>query len=489
MGSSQLISKNTVRNLYSRYKQLHYLLALVFRFKSCLRLFVVCSGLVVVEPGWSAPCQSLHERDDHVFSEPAGTCAIALKQAPFLDEMFSRAKFDSAKAIKQLDIRQVDIRPIGKEVTLSLNPSSKGYLTSAVDSRRAVDLTPLRYSQLTPGSTNNAVPRWSITTSGNLPLFDSVNQEEKNLSNGVLKKKKALPRSTSPAILSSAIPLNGSILAGDPGAPTPPPIPPCANPDPELGCLFLQDPIFPTNPPPVLYLVPRIDFFRSNNILLGIDPVNDGLIRPTLTLLAVPPLGRNTYLIASVEGSFNRYFDVPQFNYNEFRVRAGISQRLSPTMWGEIGWTNQQLFISGNKIPGFPSGTRFLNDQALRFELSRRDQLSNRLFLTSLYQFRLGFANPSDRSRILNVLYLSLGYDLQPTVQLGLDYQLAAANYTVVQRTDLYHQLLGRLTFSAFRNTQISVYGGLSFGNSTERGISFDSYILGVSMSVNLVLF
>ncbi|MDX2242646.1 MAG: hypothetical protein NW224_18315 [Leptolyngbyaceae cyanobacterium bins.302] len=281
------------------------------------------------------------------------------------------------------------------------------------------------------------------------------------------------------------------LIAADPANPTLPPVFTCPNPDPELGCLRLQD--FPgsTSPAPILYLIPRFDFFRSNNLLLGIDPINDGLIRPTLTLLAVPPLGPDTYILASVEGAFNRYFKVPIFNYDELRIRAGLLQRLSPTMTAEIGWTNQQLFIANNEIRGFPAGTRFLNDQAVRFELSRRDQLSDRLFLNSIYQFRAGFSEPKDRSRILNVLFLSLNYDLNPkrTVQFGIDYQFSAANYTVVQRTDIYQQLLGRITWSAFPNSQMSVYSGISFGDSTEPGINFTSYVLGLSISVNIVLF
>ncbi len=497
MGGSRIISKYTVCDLYSRSKQLHSFDALVFCVQSCLRSLLICSSLIGSESAWATPLQITPETDTHLFEEQAvEPYAIAFKPAPVLDEILNQTKADSAYPNQPLDIRLlyqmrtgVGISQPQKEVPLLLNPSSRKKFMSLVGSRRAVDLASLQSSQSLPGLTNVDEPTWVIATSGAIPLFDSKTQEGKISSNS-LKQQPSIPLTPRSAnLLSSSIPPDLSILATDPGAPVPPPVPACPNPDPELGCLFLQDPIFPTNPPPVLYLVPRIDFFRSDNILLGIDPVNDGLIRPTLTLLAVPPLGRNTYLIASVEGAFNRYFNIPRFNYDELRIRAGISQRLSPTMWGEIGWTNQQLFISGNKIPGFPSGVRFLNDQALRFELSRRDQFNNKLFLTSLYQLRLGFANPSDRSRILNVLYLSLGYDLQPTVQLGIDYQLAAANYTVVQRTDFYHQLLGRLTISAFRNTQLSLYGGLSFGSSTAPGISFDSYILGVSMSVNLVLF
>lgn len=310
------------------------------------------------------------------------------------------------------------------------------------------------------------------------------------------------PPPTAPAKTGPPLPVNlwgqGQLgpmpaIAADPGNPTPPPVlQECPNFDPELGCLRLQDPLFPGAPPPkspVLYLVPRVDFFRSDNVLLGIDPVDDGLVRPSIGLLALPQLGPRTYIIASVDGAFSRYFQVPEFSYDELRVRAGILQQLSPVMWGEIGWTNQQLFIASDDLPGFPAGTRFLNDHALRLEISRRDQLAKRLSLNSVYQLRVGFAEPEERSRILNVLYLSLNYDLATNMQLGLDYQLAATSYTVVPRTDIYHQLLGRVSWTAVRNVQTSVYGGISFGNSTEPGIDFNSFVLGVSVSLNLAIF
>lgn len=356
-----------------------------------------------------------------------------------------------------------------------------------IPSHRAADLGKLTaangFEPQTRSQFSSIDPEW-IVAAEQLPVLHLVPPSR--------PADRPVAQSPQTPALSSQLPVASSLpIATDPGSPTPPPILTCPTPDPELGCLRLQNPIFPTAPPPILYLIPRIDFFRSNNLLLGIDPINDGLIRPTLTLLAVPPLGPDTYILASVEGAFSRYFEVPTFNYDELRIRAGLLQRLSPSMTAEIGWTNQQLFIANNEIPGFPYGRRFLNDQAVRFELSRRDQFNDRLFLNSIYQFRVGFSEPEDRSRILNVLFLSLNYDLNPsrTIQLGVDYQFSAANYTFVRRTDIYQQLLGRVTFSAFRNSQLSVYSGISFGDSTEQGIDFNSFVLGVSISVNIVLF
>lgn len=364
-------------------------------------------------------------------------------------------------------------------VSFFQSPSSKSQFTATPSSRKASDLNPV------------AAPQ------SNAEIYADAGEYEPVLFNTPVPS-----RTRSPVQVGPFSPLNPNLLLAQntpESAPTPvtpsdpnrPPTlapPPCQNPDPELGCLDFQAPA--SGKAPILYLIPRLDFFRSNNILSGIDPIEDGLIRPfAITLLALPPLGSSTYLVASADLGLSRYFKLTQYNYNELRFRVGIFQRLSPTMSGEIGWSNQQLFIASNRIPGLPVGTRFLNDHAIRLELSRRDQLTKNLSLNTFYQFRWGFAIPQDRSRVINALFLSLNYDLTRTLQLGLDYQFSLANFTTIPRTDVYQQILGRVTFSAFRNTQMSVYGGFSLGNSTEAGINFDSFILGVSMSVNLTIF
>lgn len=405
--------------------------------------------------------------------------AIAPASTPTLNIAFSPAALP--KIAPALTQPLPEITPVTPPIAES---TSKTAFLNTGRSRRAADLLgaapqttwKLEARHTSPESTHEWIVAATqlpfLTQPADPPAIDQLDTQESK------------PRSRSTSATPPAF-----TIAADPANPVLPPT--LDNCDPELGCLRIQNLPFPTQPQPILYLTPRVDFFRSNNLLLGVDPINAGLIRPSLTLLAIPRLGPNTYLLASVDGAFNRYFEVPQFSYDELRIRAGILQQLSPTMTAEVGWTNQQLFIANNEIPGFPSGTRFLNDQAVRFELSRRDQLNDRLFLNSIYQFRVSFSEPEDRSRILNVAFLSLNYDLNPnrTVQLGVDYQFSAANYTIVKRTDIYQQLLGRVTFNAFRNSQLSVYGGISFGDSTERGIDFNSYVLGVSMSVNWVLF
>lgn len=369
--------------------------------------------------------------------------------------------------------------PITPNGSSSQSPSSKSQFAATVSSRKASDLTPEPSTQ--PSTDATGAIREYYPVLFNAPAIETERSPVQTNQFSTLEPSFLLTQSAPEPTLTPTNP-------ADPNRPSNLVPPPCREPDPELGCLDFQAPA--TSAAPVLYLIPRLDFFRSNNILSGLDPVEDGLIRPfALTLLALPPLGRNTYFVASADIGLSRYFKLSQYDYNELRFRGGIFQRLSPTMSGEIGWSNQQLFIASNRLPGLPVGTRFLNDHAIRLELSRRDQLAKNLSLNTFYQFRWGFAIPQDRSRVINALFLSLNYDLTRTLQLGLDYQFSLANFTTIFRTDLYHQVLGRVTFNAFRNTQMSVYGGFSRGTSTQAGINFDSFILGVSMSVNLVIF
>ncbi len=285
--------------------------------------------------------------------------------------------------------------------------------------------------------------------------------------------------------------------------------------DPELGCLRVK----PAPPPPavkapIAYLQGQVDYYRSSNIFAGIDPVDDGFTRPSVSLLFVPPLGPSTYLVASVDTSLFRYSNETENNINELRFNAALLQRISPVMFVGLGWTNQKYYyasniplevdLSGKVTHQIPAGTNFFNENSVRLELSRTDRLSPKLSLSTFYQLRVVFADPfstkpfysesflgkvEDRSRVLNTLVASLSYNFQPNLQVGLDYQFSQANYTRQNRDDSYHQISARLGYTAFRNTQFKVYGGYSFGSSTRSDIRFDGLIIGVSVSVNLALF
>jgi hypothetical protein len=426
--------------------------------KFWLRLGLVSSSLWIAKPVWAkSPVQS---------GEPTGVW-----NHPLFEE-FQDSESDLSKS---LDRAIAAIPPPSSPQ----KPSRKSTLIAGTHSRKATDLAlPAGTQTVARGVEEEYLPLFFQAPVAREPRSQLQTTPLPDLQSGVL-----FAQSTA-----EPGPIPGP--SADPNRPSNLTPPPCREPDPELGCLDFQAPTAPGGKAPTLYLIPRFDFFRSNNILSGVDPVEDGLVRPfALTLLALPQLGPNTYLVASADIGLSRYFKLSQFDYNELRLRAGIFQRLSPTMSAEIGWGNQQLFIASDRLPGLPVGTRFLNDHGIRFEVSRRDQLAKNLSLNSFYQFRWGFAVPEDRSRVINALFLSLNYDITRTFQLGLDYQFSLANFTVIPRTDVYHQVLGRVTLSAFRNTVMSVYGGFSRGDSTESTLNFNSFILGVSMTINLVIF
>ena len=265
--------------------------------------------------------------------------------------------------------------------------------------------------------------------------------------------------------------------------------------DPELGLPRLRERILEPLPSPSaarqpsVYLITRVDYFRTTNVFSGIDPVDDGLIRSGLTLFYAPAIGRNTYLVTSIDGNLVRYGNLGNLNYNELRLRAGVLQRLTPRTFGEIGWSNQQLFATREGLQDAFRGDRFLNDHAIRFELSRQDALSKKLSLNTFYQFRASFADPNDRSRLINSFITSLSYGLSPNLQTAIDYQLAWSHFTQQPRDDVYHQLVARLTYTITAQSQLNVFSGFSFGHSSDSRINFDGFILGVGVVLNLPLF
>ncbi len=451
----------------------------MFRFKQWQWVLIGFISLLEPYPAYSEP--SLNSLSSHSAEIQQELASLNPKQRA-LQNLDPPTSTNFSKILGELQQVQVDLE---KTAPLA-QPTTKAAFGLGHSSRNAATL---RLSPRSP-QVAFAASKLKALEPGDfeMPLLEPEGDRPK------------LPKSTAMDSLLAADPDLGNLRLqesserpvfpgspSDPNSPFAPPVP--SGCDPELGCLRLQIPTTTATSAPVMYLLPRLDVFRSNNILSGLNPVQDGLLRPAISLLVLPALGSSTYLNASAEGALNQYLTLTQFNYSEIKLKAGIFQRLSPSMSAEIGWTNQQFFISGNQIAGLSAGTRFLNDHSIRLELSRQDRLAKNLSLNSFYQFRISFTEPRDRSRIINVLFLSLNYGLTPRVQLGLDYQFAAANFTVQPRTDLYHQVLGRISYSAFRNTQISLYGGISTGTSTESMINFNSFLLGISVSLSLVIF
>lgn len=234
-------------------------------------------------------------------------------------------------------------------------------------------------------------------------------------------------------------------------------------------------------PNTTLQLLAQVGYFQTNNIFSGVDPVSGGLFSAGLTLVGGYSISPRTSLIATIDGNLINYTDRSEFNYNQFRVRAGIRHQLTPRVLGEVNWINQQLFRA--------SGDRFLNENALRFLLRRRDALSDDLRIDTSYELRLNDANPESRSRVINSLGVSLNYNIQNNLQAGLDYQLSVVDFTERLREDTYQRLLARLTYALNRDSQLSVQGGWTFGDSTDADIDFDNLFFSVTYTVELADF
>jgi hypothetical protein len=255
--------------------------------------------------------------------------------------------------------------------------------------------------------------------------------------------------------------------------------------DPELGKLRLREltpPSSPASSKSAVYLLGGVGYFRSNNIFSGIDPVNDGLFRSGLTILAAPTLGPNTTLFASVSGNIVRYSEQSQYDYNELNYSAGIRQQINSQTYGELGWNNRHLFSQSR-------GDRFLYEHSIYLELGRRDLLAKQVTLDTYYQLRGSFASPSDRSQLINSVGASLGYNPTSSLQLALDYQFAFAHFTQQERQDQYHQLLARLTYTLSPNSRFYIFGGHSFGHSSDPYIDFNGLVFGTGLNFNLTLF
>jgi hypothetical protein len=256
--------------------------------------------------------------------------------------------------------------------------------------------------------------------------------------------------------------------------------------DPELGILRLRERELATeqrNETETIFLVGGVNYLRSNNILLDdFDPVNDQLVSAGASLLAIPSLGPRTQLVAAINGNVTRYSRLSDLDYNNFGFQVGVQQTLLPNTYGEISLSNQQFFDSD-------SGDRFLNDYSTWLTLSRRDQLTTRLTLNSFYQLRLSFTDPSDRSRVGNALGASFNYELPLNFGVGLDYQFILTDFTRQDRNDAYHQITAELSYNLSPNSRASIFGGFSFGESSDPDINFNSSIFGISINANLSLF
>lgn len=276
--------------------------------------------------------------------------------------------------------------------------------------------------------------------------------------------------------------------------------PPESNRDRELGLHLrlrpLEQPVFPPIEKPVIkfkpigYLQARVGYFQTSNIFSSNDnPIEDGLIISGLTLAsAYLPLGSKTYLNGSIDGNLIRYLNQSQYDYNQVRFNLSIYQQLSRRMYGEISWRNQQLFFANNsdRPDSFKAGDRFFSENSLQLSLRRRDPLTPKLTLDSFYELNVDFADPQNRSRIINSFWVSLNYFWQKPLQVGINYQVNFSDFTQRDREDQFHRLFGHLNYRISDTSNLNVQTGVSLGSSTVENINFDGWFLSINYNLQL---
>ncbi|WP_392531190.1 hypothetical protein [Nostoc sp. C117] len=241
---------------------------------------------------------------------------------------------------------------------------------------------------------------------------------------------------------------------------------------------------------PIGYLQGRVGYFQTTNIFSSDNnPIEDGLIISGLTLAsAYFPLGAKTYLNGSIDGNIIRYLDQSQYHYNQLRFNVSLYQQLSRRMYGELSFSNQQLFYANNsdRSDSFKAGDRFLNENSIELSLGRRDPLTPRLILDSFYELSVNFADPLSRNRIINSFWLSLNYYLQKPLQVGIDYQVNFSDFTQRDREDQFHRLFGHLNYRVSDSSSMNLQAGVTLGSSTAQNIDFDGWFFSINYDFQL---
>ncbi|CDN09655.1 MAG: hypothetical protein HRU34_01805 [Richelia sp.] len=250
----------------------------------------------------------------------------------------------------------------------------------------------------------------------------------------------------------------------------------------------LEQPSLPKTPKPERQAIPagyflsNVGYFAISNIFSAeVDPLEDSLFYAGLTLASAPiRLGKNTILNGSIDGYLIRYINQSEFSYNQIRLNLKLYQQLTSQMYGGIGWSHQNLFYAGDG-PSFSSGDRFLKENSFTLSLSRRDSIAPKLVLDSFYEFRYSIADPENRNRAINSLWLSLKYFCQKPLQVGLNYQFNFSDFTKRYREDSYHRLYGNLTYALSKTSNINLQGGVALGDSTDNRIDFDGWFFSIN--------
>ncbi len=272
-------------------------------------------------------------------------------------------------------------------------------------------------------------------------------------------------------------------LANEPTSPSVPATVEARDMDPELGILRLRPVVQPRVKSPIPFsFIGGMGYFSTDNSLASFEPIDDQLFRMGLAFLATPRINAKTIFVTALEGNLIRYGTLGELNYDELRFQVGIRRFITSRMYGEVGWLNQRLYSA-------VTGDRFLDDHAIFLGIGRQDPLAPKLNLDTFYQVRVSFADPNERSRLLNSLGLALSYDLRSDLRVSLDSQFTLISFTQESREDFYAQFLLKLSYAISKNVSMSIFGGVSTGTSSDEFINFDSSVVGITVDFSLTPF
>ena len=256
--------------------------------------------------------------------------------------------------------------------------------------------------------------------------------------------------------------------------------------DPELGILQLRQIVPAPGRRPVVFLSTYVTASNSDNVFLVEDPIQgrfgDNFVRPGISLIAFPSIGPQTNLLVSAETNLLRYEEQNRSNYDELRFRAGVRHRFSDRVYGQLSFSSQLLFREGYT-------DQFFSNSGVELTLNRRDVLTQQLPLDSFYQGQIYFSDPDQFSNVLNSVGTYLGYRISPRWDAGIGYRLTISDFTRQSRHETYQRITGQLRYAITPAVRISLFGGLSYGRSTEPRISFDDTFFGISIDATIPIF
>ncbi|MDB9525153.1 hypothetical protein PN498_04080 [Oscillatoria sp. CS-180] len=256
--------------------------------------------------------------------------------------------------------------------------------------------------------------------------------------------------------------------------------------DPELGILQLRQIAPPPPPRPSIFLSTYVSASSSDNVFLVEDAIQgrfgDNFIRPGIRLTAFPQIGPSTNIVASVETNFLRYQEQSNSSYDEIRFRAGIRHRFSDRVYGQLTFSHQMLFDEGYQ-------DQFFSNDGIELTIGRRDFLTPQLTLDTYYQGQVFFSDPERFSNVLNSVGAYLGYRIDPRWDTGLSYRLTVSDFTQQNRHETYQRITGQIRYAISPSVRVSLFGGLSYGRSSEERITFDDSFFGISFDATIPLF